>query len=171
MANLVAGGAVAGPTQGSVPGFQERGQNRQQLTEHGQPCQPDDASRGRPAQAVASFTRNNKAHRQTLDKLFIEATLGGVWVDGTREPRQDPRNKHLDFADPQVVKAATAARSLYMSLPEEVGACTARSITADLGWQFVKPASKPCSSAWWICTAPNWTGFCRRTRFLMVGMV
>lgn len=67
----------------------------------------------------ASFTRNNKAHGQTLNKLFIEATLGGVWVDGTTEPRQDPCNKHLDFADPQVVKAATAARSLYMSLPEE----------------------------------------------------
>lgn len=83
----------------------------------------------------AGFTRNNKAHGQVLNKLFIEATLGGVWVDGAMEPRQDPRNKHLDFTDPQVVKAATTARSLYTSLPE-AGQRLYRDITADLGRQF-----------------------------------
>ena len=83
----------------------------------------------------ASFTRDNKAHGQALNKLFIEATLGGVWVDGAMEPRQDPRNKHLDFADPQVVKAATTARSLYNSLPA-AGQRLYREITADLGRQF-----------------------------------
>lgn len=83
----------------------------------------------------ATYTRRNRAESVKLNDLFIKATMAQAWVDGKMEPRLDPRNKHLNFADPQVVKEVAAARKLWVELSKE-GQDIYREVTASLTSQF-----------------------------------
>jgi len=56
-------------------------------------------------------------------------------VDGDMEPRLDPRNKHLDFSDPEVAKAVAEARSKFVALPKEAKQLY-RDVTSELTKQF-----------------------------------
>jgi hypothetical protein len=83
----------------------------------------------------ATFTRKNRVESEKLNNLFIKATLGEVWVDGKMEPRLDPRNKHLNFEDPIVVREVAAARKLWVELSPE-GQAIYKAVTDNLGQQF-----------------------------------
>lgn len=83
----------------------------------------------------AAVTRKDRAVAKRLDRLLVGATRAQAWVDGTTEPRLDPRNRHLDFKDPEVVKDVAAARALYVGLPQDVQKLY-REITAELTSQF-----------------------------------
>lgn len=83
----------------------------------------------------ATLTRKDRATSDRLNKLFIDATIAEAWVDGDMEPRLDPRNKHLDFSDPEVAKAVAEARSKFVALPKEAKQLY-RDVTSELTKQF-----------------------------------
>jgi hypothetical protein len=65
----------------------------------------------------ASLTRGNKVMAQRLNALLPNASMADMWIDGQMAPQDDPRNKHLDFKDPEVLAQAKELRAEWNALP------------------------------------------------------
>jgi len=68
----------------------------------------------------AMMGRRDKANTSKLEQLFIDSTIKGVWVDqkAGEMPEKDPRNAHVDFKDPEVIKSVREMRDVFLKLPE-----------------------------------------------------
>lgn len=88
------------------------------------------------SQQWAALARRDKAMIAKTEKLFIDATLGEIWVNDPKlEPSKDPRNAHIDFQDAEKAKLAAELRTAYMALPKEYRTLY-DNVTAELQSQF-----------------------------------